>query len=74
MATLCRIAEVLLTGCKKIWKTNKDIREFQMGLSKLGKDIEMEDTCRKRQDVDVFYCNYIGFKTGKNFLVFKVKM
>jgi hypothetical protein len=28
----------------------------------------------EEENVDVIYCNYIGFKAGKNFLVFKIKM
>jgi hypothetical protein len=52
---------------------NKDMREFQVELRELGKNIEAESV-QKKQNVNVIYCNYIGFKTSKKSLVFKTKM
>jgi hypothetical protein len=37
------------------------------------KSIEMKNTVEK-QNMYIIHCNYMGFKSSKNFLVFRIKM
>jgi hypothetical protein len=66
-------SRIVFDGHHADLKENKDVKEFHVGLSELGKR-SRRGTLRKKQNLDLIYCNYDGFQTSKNLLVFKIKM
>jgi len=67
-------SRILFDGTQEDLKENRDMKEFHMRLSESEKKVSRRKTFQKKENVDITYCNYIGFKPSKNFLAFKIKL